>query len=49
MELGQPTKNQARLDLGDVPAGLRNGALSLTVQPGMVTKAEPGEVYRSQP
>ena len=23
--------------------------LKLTVQPGMVTKAEPGEVYRSQP
>src|SRR5664279_6410163 len=36
MELGQPTKNQAGIDPGDVPGwGRRDGALSLTVQPGM--------------
>ena len=38
-------------DPGDVPAwGRRNGALSLTVQPGsMGHQCRPGEVYRSQP
>jgi hypothetical protein len=50
MELGATYKESGWDDPGDVPAwGRRDGALSLTVQPGMGHQCRPGEVYRSQP